>query len=166
MSPRTPKPVDQRKAYKKSGVSEFSQNLRKKRIEMKMNQADLADLIGANRARVSEMEAGRFPSDPERLIAIADALGVTVDWLLTGREEPTAGMTEGQAALYERFCSAERKIMDRMEELGNDLVELVNAKNEIRNDPEYARAHLEGLAVEGLELPAKGPSSPRPRHSR
>ncbi len=45
-------------------------------------------MIGATKPRISELEGGKLPRDEERIIALADALDVTIDWLF--RNEPDA----------------------------------------------------------------------------
>jgi transcriptional regulator with XRE-family HTH domain len=49
-----------------------------------LSQTDLAALIGLTRSSVANIEAGRQASSAEGAVAIANALGVGVQWLLTG----------------------------------------------------------------------------------
>lgn len=86
MSPRKTLSADKRKGYSKKKVSDFSRNLQARRLELGLSQAQLANILEVSRPRISQIEGGIFPSDPERIIAIADALGVTLDWLF-GRKK-------------------------------------------------------------------------------
>ncbi len=50
-----------------------------------MTQEQLGGKIGVPKTRISEMEGGRLPCNPLRLIALADALDTSLDQLF-GRE--------------------------------------------------------------------------------
>lgn len=53
-----------------------------------MTQAQLADLIGAkDRSAVGHWERGKQPPNRDNLQAVAAALGVTIDWLQTGKTD-------------------------------------------------------------------------------
>jgi len=53
------------------------------------NQKQLAERLGARSARVSRYERGVYDPKPGILGPLAEALGTTVDYLLTGREPKT-----------------------------------------------------------------------------
>lgn len=63
----------------------FFVRMRERRVELGLSQTELGAKIGVPHPRISEIERGVFPADPRRLVAIADALGVSLDWLF-GRE--------------------------------------------------------------------------------
>lgn len=73
-----------KESYGKKKSSLFGENVLSRRLELNMTQEDLANAIGASRPRISDIENGRFPEDPERIIALADALDVSLD-ILFGR---------------------------------------------------------------------------------
>jgi transcriptional regulator with XRE-family HTH domain len=50
------------------------------------NQKELAERIGARSSQVSKYERGTYQPKPGILGPLAEALGTTVDFLLTGRE--------------------------------------------------------------------------------
>lgn len=81
MSPRKPVSPENRKGYSGKKIAVFFEKVRAKRMEQNMTQGDLAQILGIPQQRISEMEAGQFPTDPERIIALAKALGVSLDWL-------------------------------------------------------------------------------------
>lgn len=77
------KPVDprKRKSYKGKKIPVFCSNLRIRRLELRMTQKQLGDALGIPVPRISEIESGRFPEDPERIVAIAQTLTCSLDWL-------------------------------------------------------------------------------------
>ncbi len=81
MSPRPSLNPKDRKGYAGKKIPVFCQNVLKKRLELDMTQLELANAIGTTVPRISEMEAGRFPRDEDRIIAIANTLGVDINWL-------------------------------------------------------------------------------------
>ena len=81
---------------------DFSQRLRKVRLDNHMTQAQVAKKIGVTASMVSSYETDiRLPSY-DVLIHIADLFGVSVDYLL-GREEKRtldiSSLTDEEAAL-------------------------------------------------------------------
>ena len=59
----------------------FCTRVKEKRESIGMTQQALGDLIRMRATEVSRMERGKLPRDEWRLVAIADALGVSLDWL-------------------------------------------------------------------------------------
>ena len=88
MSPRPSLKPDERKSYSSKEISDFAKNLQARRLELNLKQEDVANMIGSRKGQISRYEAGVFPTTPERIIALADALDVTIDWLF--RNEPDA----------------------------------------------------------------------------
>ena len=74
-------PPYERKGYKSKKLPVFCQNVQKRRLELGITQEQLANTIGTDRPRVSQIEAGRLPRDEDRIIAIAKALHVDINWL-------------------------------------------------------------------------------------
>lgn len=72
-----------------------------------MEQKKFAELIGATDKIVSKWRTSGLKSYRKYLPQIADVLGTTVEYLLTGKkEEPTVqddGLTEGERALMKQF---------------------------------------------------------------
>lgn len=62
-------------------------NIRTKRRLLNMTMKQLAAKVGVTEAAISHYETGRREPDPDMLGRIANALGVSVDYLL-GRESP------------------------------------------------------------------------------
>lgn len=61
-------------------------NIRKRRKALDLTMKQLAASVGVTEAAISHYETGRREPDPDMLGRIANALGVSVDYLL-GREE-------------------------------------------------------------------------------
>jgi transcriptional regulator with XRE-family HTH domain len=84
-----------------------------------MTQAQLADLIGANRAVVSFWLSGKSAMPQSTAMAIGAALGIRWQWLLHGEgdmlmDEVTAHMPDDLkelAALWPRLTERERQYM-------------------------------------------------------
>ncbi len=71
----------ERKSYKGREIPVFCQNVARKREEENITQAELAAMIGTTVPRISELESGRLPRDEKRIIALAKALHVDINWL-------------------------------------------------------------------------------------
>ena len=87
---RTVKGDSVKKKKKTPVVSEgapsmFCTRARERRAELGISGTDLGEIIGWTHQQVYRMEGGMFPRDEQKIAAIADALGVTLDWLF-GRE--------------------------------------------------------------------------------
>lgn len=69
--------------------------IREARLAAGLAQTKLAVAAGVNQATLSRWERGAIPV-AEEIGAIASACGVSVQWIMTGAEEPTpATGTEG-----------------------------------------------------------------------
>lgn len=84
-------------------MSKFSDRLMQALRDNQMTQAELADRVGISRSGVCQYCSGNFRPKPDRLHAIAEALGVSEIWLL-GYDTPSAGsMTSLRAVRLKRF---------------------------------------------------------------
>lgn len=72
---------DKRKGYKGKKIPVFCQKVQARRLELNLTQEELARIIGTDRPRISQIEAGRLPRDEDRIIALAKALKVDINWL-------------------------------------------------------------------------------------
>ncbi len=77
---------NKRKRYSAKKNSAFSSNVQAKRLERGLTQEQLGNALGLSKTRISEIEAGVFPTDPDRIWQLADALGCTCDELLRPKE--------------------------------------------------------------------------------
>lgn len=78
---------EDRKGYSGKKLPPFCKNVREKRLEIGLSLKQLADLSGINVPRISELESGIMTTNNDRIIALADALDVDLNWLF-GREWP------------------------------------------------------------------------------
>ncbi|HDT5892985.1 TPA: helix-turn-helix domain-containing protein [Aeromonas hydrophila subsp. hydrophila] len=67
---------------------------------LKLSQLELANRIGITRVSVGKWESGLNQPKGRYLNDLAAALGVSVDWLLTGKEEGTTGVAESSFPGY------------------------------------------------------------------
>ena len=70
-------------------MTKFGRRLRGLRQEKGLSQADLARLAGIHPMQVGKYERGEGYPAVESLVALARALTVSIDFLLTGENEPT-----------------------------------------------------------------------------
>lgn len=75
----------------------FRRNLQKLREERRWTQEDLARASGISRRTISRYEWKGVRPRPVNLVKLAEALGCTVDVLLTGRESSDRGRVERRA---------------------------------------------------------------------
>ena len=68
--------------------SDFSERLREAREKKDLTQSQLAEISGLQSSAISHFEAGRRSPSFDNLKRIADALGVSIDYLLGRVEEP------------------------------------------------------------------------------
>ena len=88
MSPRKPSTPEKRKGYTGKKISIFFERALARRMELGLNQTVIAERMQVHQTRISEIEGGQFPNDPERIIALAYALETSPDYLFGFRDEP------------------------------------------------------------------------------
>ena len=82
-------------------VSQLNENIRRARLARGLNQVKFAKLLGVTKQCVSNWECDNVLPSIEMLIRIADALGVTTDYLLGRNEKQTldvSALTDDEAA--------------------------------------------------------------------
>lgn len=65
-----------------------SDRIRQTRMSRKLTQQQLGDRIGVTKATVSQWEKGDYSPSGQNLYNLAKALGVSAEWLLSGKGEP------------------------------------------------------------------------------
>lgn len=96
----------------------FSDRLRRLRINKKMSQQEMADILGITRQGYGKYESNKSEPSFEMLEVIADFFGVTIDYLLGRSHTPT--MSEQEE--FEAFANNP--------ELGRWYKELPNSNEE------------------------------------
>lgn len=61
----------------------IGKRVKKKRIELNISQASLAELVGMKQQSISDLEAGNIEK-PRNIVEIANALNCSVEWLYYG----------------------------------------------------------------------------------
>lgn len=64
--------------------------IRNRRKTLQLSQADLAKAAGVSQQMIGKLETG-VASETGKLVPLAEALGVTAEWLATGGDNPTVG---------------------------------------------------------------------------
>ena len=77
----------------------FQERLNRLRREKGLSQEDLAEVVGVTRQAVQKWESGASRPDMDNLTALADYFGVTLDYLVLGREQVPAAQTQGQTII-------------------------------------------------------------------
>ena len=90
-------------------------NIRTRRRALNMTMKQLASIVGVTEAAISHYETGRREPDPDMLGRIANALNVTVDYLL-GREESPIEKPETKTTPAERRAEAKRLLESMTDE--------------------------------------------------
>lgn len=96
----------------------FTERLRNARKSRGLSQADLAQRAGLEPSAVSHFEAGRRQPSFHNLRKLADALGVTTDYLL-GRDINLGASGPAVEGLWRRVAElsdAERELLDGVAE--------------------------------------------------
>lgn len=70
-----------RKGYSGVEIPTFCKNVQERRLKLGITQEKLAKMIGTERPRISQLEAGRLPRDEKRIILLARALKTDINWL-------------------------------------------------------------------------------------
>ena len=79
--PRKPLSPEKRSGSMKYKNDVFFKNLQKRRVELNLTQEMMANKLDMFSANYSRLEGGAFPKDPRRIVQIAKALSVDLNWL-------------------------------------------------------------------------------------
>lgn len=69
----------------------LSDNLRDKRIEQGLTMEELAVRVGLTRQAIDRYERNLAKPQPEVLVALAQSLNTTAEWLVIGKEQCSNG---------------------------------------------------------------------------
>jgi transcriptional regulator with XRE-family HTH domain len=87
MSPRKPLPPEKRAGYDGRKIFAFCKNVQSRREALGISQKAVADMLGIPQQRISEIEGGAFPDNPDRILALARALETDPNTLLGFTED-------------------------------------------------------------------------------
>jgi transcriptional regulator with XRE-family HTH domain len=109
--------------------SAFPDRLRNAREKKGLSQAQLAERAGFQPSAISHFESGRRSPSFENLNKLADALGVTIDYLLGRIEEPT-----GSGPVIQKLFRNVGKLSAADQDMLASFAEMLAAKNKARGD--------------------------------
>ncbi len=92
-----------RKQSKSSPNGQFSERLRQLRVVKKMSQEDLGNLTGLSYNHIGRYERGNSRPSADKLKALADALGVSTDYLIDGDTKDAARVNLEDRDLLDLF---------------------------------------------------------------
>ncbi|BFK48922.1 helix-turn-helix domain-containing protein [Faecalibacterium sp. i20-0019-C2] len=99
----------------------FSERLKKLRMEKGITQKELADRLHISRSTIAGYESLGKEPDGEKLCALADFFGVSVDYLLGGTDSreltsptPAAAQRPAEAAIAGELSSLSDRQLDRL----------------------------------------------------
>lgn len=71
-------------------MTTIHERIRAQRKNAALTQVELAKMVGVARVSLTQWESGDTSPKGENLMKVARALGVTPDWLVSGRGDPSA----------------------------------------------------------------------------
>jgi transcriptional regulator with XRE-family HTH domain len=128
------------------------------RREKGWNQKELADRVGAKPTQISKYERGIYLPRPDVLPKLGEALGVSLDYLMTGR---SSGEPRRDFRLRERVEALETLPETQRSNLVAFLDALLAAHHLLRRYQELLQQH--GRGVSHPDPAGKAPPRPRAR---
>jgi transcriptional regulator with XRE-family HTH domain len=92
-------------------------HVRKKREALGLNRAELAKELGVSHQHVSRIELNQVAPSLEMLLKLSRTLGVTTDYLLTGRELAPLDASGAIRSEPDISATAKRHLIGVLEEL-------------------------------------------------
>jgi len=109
----------------------FGERLRELRIQKKLSQAELGQIIGVQATHIGRYERGESKPSAKYLKLLADVLDVSADFLYDGNEEDAAVADLKDRELVELFKKVDQ-LSDEEKELVKKFIDLVLTKHEIQ----------------------------------
>ena len=107
---------------------EFSERLKALRHQKGLSQAELAELIGVHHTHVSRYERGDTAPAAKALLTLAEALEVSIDYLLSGKKSEAAVASIDDQDLLKMFKQSESLPSDEKELVKKFLGAFLNNK--------------------------------------
>lgn len=114
-----------RKQQRSTAKDEFPERLRQLRVVKKMSQEDLARIVKVNYNHIGRYERGDSRPSADKLKALADALGVSTDYLMSGDTQNAARVNLEDRDLLEMFQQVQRfpeKQKDALKEVIDSMI--------------------------------------------
>ncbi|UMQ53416.1 helix-turn-helix transcriptional regulator [Leptospira interrogans] len=118
---------------KKNQKDQFPERLRQLRVTKKMSQEELGQLTDLNYNHIGRYERGDSRPSADKLKALADALGVTTDYLLDGNSDNAARVNIEDQELLEMFKKVQELPQEKKESI-KDLIEAYLFREKVRKD--------------------------------
>ncbi|WP_061250017.1 helix-turn-helix domain-containing protein [Leptospira alstonii] len=112
---------------------QFPERLRQLRVMKKMSQEELGQLTDLNYNHIGRYERGDSRPSADKLKALAEALGVTTDYLLSGNSDNAARVNLEDQELLEMFQSVQQLPEEKKESI-KDLIEAYLFREKVRKD--------------------------------
>lgn len=106
-------------------MNEFYKHLREARKANSLTQEELAEKADISRVMVSRYETGAVIPTLEVLVSLADALGVSTDYLLGRSEHESAANSPSSNQLKHNILSAQDDLPKNKEELRHFIIEVL-----------------------------------------
>ncbi|MDI7175204.1 MULTISPECIES: helix-turn-helix domain-containing protein [Leptospira] len=121
------------KQKKSEPKDQFPERLRQLRVMKKMSQEELGQLTDLNYNHIGRYERGDSRPSADKLKALAEALGVTTDYLLSGNEDNVTRVNLEDQELLEMFQKVQLLPQDKKESI-KDLIEAYLFREKVRKD--------------------------------
>ena len=131
-------------------IMQFSIFLRAAMDTRGLKQSQLAELSDVSQGAISRYLNSRASPKAEEVIRLANALGVSIDWLLTGREPGAANAFLGTMRAAKDIALSEGRTLEEAEEVFDSLT--IPKRIPLRRIPVVGWAHA-GQAASYDELP-------------
>ncbi|QCO32046.1 XRE family transcriptional regulator [Leptospira interrogans] len=118
---------------KKNQKDQFPERLRQLRVTKKMSQEELGKLTDLNYNHIGRYERGDSRPSADKLKALAEALGVTTDYLLDGNSDNAARVNLEDQELFEMFKKVQELPQEKKESI-KDLIEAYLFREKVRKD--------------------------------
>ena len=118
-------------AMKPRQETEFAQRLRDLRMKLGLSQTDLGKKTGVHYTHIGRYEAGRSVPTAETLKSLAEALGITTDYLMSGATTEIATHRLTDRELLTRFQEVE-KLGDEDKAVVKKLLDAFLAMNQLK----------------------------------
>lgn len=104
-------------------MTTFGERLKQLRLTKKMSQSELAKIVGIHYTQIGRYEGKGAQPTAEVLSKLANALGVSADFLMSGSSNEQAGNSLKDKDLLQQFIQVEQLPTDKK----NIVVELLDA---------------------------------------
>ncbi|MDB3869342.1 helix-turn-helix domain-containing protein [Candidatus Thioglobus sp.] len=105
----------------------LSERIKQARLLKNLSQKNLASKIGVSASAISQYESNAdFHTEPsmKNLIAISKALGISIEWLTTGRDAKNIqNFLKNERSLPSRQSTKQKELLSLFDKLPNDFKE-------------------------------------------